>query len=70
MLKTFVKVIAGLMLLLVIAPVAIIAVPTGIVTVELADARRRAMTTQVCPECAAEDHDQDAKYCKHCGAQL
>ena len=49
----------------------IIAVPTGIVTVELAQAaRRRDITTQSCPSCSAQGHDPDALYCKYCGAKL
>jgi len=48
----------------------IIAVPTGIVTVELAQARRAAVSTPSCPQCAAEGHDPDARFCKHCGALL
>ena len=48
----------------------IIAVPTGIVTVELSHAFKRPMTTQSCPTCSAEGHDSDAAYCKYCGAKL
>lgn len=48
----------------------IIAVPTGIVTVELAGAHARRVTTQACPECSSEGHDADARFCKHCGAKL
>lgn len=48
----------------------IIAVPTGIVTVEMARVARDSTCTQVCPECSAEDHESDARYCKHCGARL
>ena len=48
----------------------IIAVPTGIVTVELGQAYRKEISTQACPECSAEGHDQDAKFCKFCGSQL
>jgi voltage-gated potassium channel len=48
----------------------IIAVPTGIVTVELAGVRRQQVSTQVCPQCAAEGHDPDASFCKHCGSRL
>ena len=49
----------------------IIAVPTGIVSVELAQAtRQKGMTRQSCPSCAAEGHDPDAVYCKYCGASL
>lgn len=48
----------------------IIAVPTGIVTVELAQAREGTISTQVCPQCSAEGHDSDARHCKVCGARL
>jgi voltage-gated potassium channel len=48
----------------------IIAVPTGIVTVELSQAHREQTSTQVCPDCSAEGHDKDAEYCKFCGAKL
>jgi voltage-gated potassium channel len=48
----------------------IIAVPTGIVTVELAQAFKRQISTQACPECSAEGHDVDAKHCKYCGSKL
>ncbi|HKP70654.1 MAG TPA: ion transporter [Pyrinomonadaceae bacterium] len=47
----------------------IIAVPTGIVTAELARAGKPA-STQVCPECHSEPHDIDAIHCKYCGATL
>ncbi|MBE0551523.1 MAG: ion transporter [Ignavibacterium sp.] len=49
---------------------AIIAVPTGIVTVEIAEASRKSLTTQVCPECLKEGHDKDAVHCKYCGVKL
>lgn len=48
----------------------IIAVPTGIVTVELANAARAQISTQACPVCGAEGHDVDARFCKRCGAPL
>ena len=47
----------------------IIAVPTGIVTVEVAAASRQ-ISTRACPECGAEGHDRDAEFCKHCGSSL
>ncbi len=47
----------------------IIAVPTGIVTVELSRTTK-AVSTQACPECSAEGHDADAVYCKYCGGRL
>ncbi len=48
----------------------IIAIPTGIVTVELAQTYKANVSTQVCPQCSAEGHDDDAAYCNHCGARL
>ena len=48
----------------------IIAVPTGIVTVEMTQAFGRKVSTQACPECSAEGHDVDARHCKFCGAVL
>jgi voltage-gated potassium channel len=48
---------------------AIIAVPTGIVTVELSRSHRK-ISTQVCPECHTQDHDADAVFCKYCASRL
>ena len=48
----------------------IIAVPTGIVTVEMNRLAVKKVTTQACPQCSAEGHDYDAKFCKICGAKL
>ena len=48
---------------------AIIAVPTGIVSVELARSSR-GVSRQACPGCGAEGHDEDATHCKYCGASL
>ena len=48
----------------------IIAVPTGIVTVELAQSFGKKISTQACMECSAEGHDNDAEFCKYCGARL
>jgi voltage-gated potassium channel len=48
----------------------IIAVPTGIVTLELSEASRRAMNTRTCPGCSAEGHTREATYCWHCGHHL
>lgn len=51
---------------------AIIAVPTGIVSAEIARTGMggKAMTTQVCPDCSREGHEADARHCKYCGASL
>jgi voltage-gated potassium channel len=49
----------------------IIAVPTGILTNEIAlQARRKEQKNEVCPGCGKEGHDRDAKYCKSCGTML
>ena len=47
----------------------IIAVPTGIVSVELSQASRP-VSTQACPACGRQGHDPDASHCKHCGTAL
>jgi voltage-gated potassium channel len=48
----------------------IIAVPTGIVSAEIARAPSRAVSAQACPRCSREGHDPDAAYCKFCGERL
>jgi voltage-gated potassium channel len=48
----------------------IIAVPTGIVSVELAGATGKKVTTRACPDCGAGGHDHNAVHCKFCGARL
>ena len=59
----------GLASLVMIMGYGIIAVPTGIVTAELARAVRPT-TTQVCEECHMSGHEPDAVHCKYCGAKL
>jgi voltage-gated potassium channel len=50
---------------------AIIAVPTGIVTVELTkSARTDQVKGQACPSCSVGGHDPDALHCKYCGHLL
>jgi voltage-gated potassium channel len=58
----------------------IIAVPTGIVTVEFAkhgksatgkdDGRYVHINTQACPSCSVEGHRDDARYCYKCGEPI
>jgi len=57
---------AGIMIL----GYSIIAIPTGIVSVELSQAFSRKVSTQACPQCGADGHDHDAAHCKFCGARL
>lgn len=50
----------------------IIAVPTGIISVEISKAVKsgRAMASKKCEGCGHSEHDSDATYCKICGARL
>ncbi|MFI5444890.1 ion transporter [Polaromonas sp. UC242_47] len=52
----------------------ILAVPTGIVTAEMAAQRQmqgsQAPTTRTCHECLTEGHGPDADFCFNCGARL
>ena len=49
----------------------ILAVPTGIVTLELQkSAAAKVPRAVTCPGCGRDGHDLDAKFCKGCGAAL
>ncbi|MCD6585311.1 MAG: ion transporter [Desulfobacteraceae bacterium] len=48
----------------------IIAVPTGIVTVELSQATKKTPNIRKCPACSTSDHASDAKFCRECGKKL
>jgi voltage-gated potassium channel len=49
----------------------ILAVPTGIVSAEMLDLKsKEKLTTQRCPHCLKEGHDNDALHCKYCGSKL
>ena len=48
----------------------IIAVPTGIVTSEFTKRKKEKLSTQGCPDCTAEGHEINARFCKDCGAEL
>lgn len=47
----------------------IIAVPTGIVSLELVRPNRE-IDGRACPTCGRDGHDMDAKFCKYCAASL
>lgn len=50
---------------------AVLAVPTGIVSVELfKSGSTNTPNTQACRYCGEEGHDHDADYCKYCGEAL
>jgi voltage-gated potassium channel len=61
------KLVASFMMML---GYAIIAVPTGIVTVELGRSRKRTVSAQACPKCGVDGHDSDARYCRLCASRL
>lgn len=60
----------ALAVLLMILGYGIIAVPTGIVSVEIAQASRQEVSTQICQHCHAEGHEPDAVFCRYCGTRL
>lgn len=60
----------GLASVVMILGYAILAVPTGIVTVEMVHASSSRKSSQSCPSCCAEGHDIDAVHCKFCGSRL
>ncbi|MEX2182512.1 MAG: ion transporter [Gemmatimonadaceae bacterium] len=55
--------------LLMVVGYGIIAVPTGIVTMELQKSKRTSRMV-TCGTCGRDRHDLDAKHCKECGAEL
>lgn len=56
--------------LLMITGYAIIAVPTGIVTVELGKAAGELPGPRTCDACGRGPHGADASYCRYCGSRL
>lgn len=48
----------------------IIAVPTGIFTAEIAQEMQRQRQHVCCQNCERTGHENDADYCRHCGAEL
>ncbi|EED32775.1 Ion transport protein [gamma proteobacterium NOR5-3] len=49
---------------------AIIAVPTGIFTANIIEKRQNKRTPLNCPQCSRAGHEDDARYCRHCGSYL
>ena len=47
----------------------LIAVPTGIITVEASTIKQKP-SPRTCVECGSENHDRDALFCKYCGERL
>jgi voltage-gated potassium channel len=66
-LTTFGKFIASFVMIM---GYGIIAVPTGIVTFEIATSIKAVREKRVCQQCGHGAHDVDANYCKSCGEKL
>lgn len=61
--------------ILILVGYSLIIVPTGFVSAEVIDAKKRRqrekkVTTIGCASCVTEGHDEDAVYCKYCGETL
>jgi voltage-gated potassium channel len=65
-LTTLGRILASLVMLI---GYGIIAVPTGIVTVEMVRSRDDISETP-CPSCQRTGHEEDAQFCKYCGSNL
>jgi len=61
------KFIAGFVMIL---GYGIIAVPTSIVTFEVATAAMNNQKKKSCKDCGTDHNDKDAKFCKECGSKL
>jgi voltage-gated potassium channel len=61
------QMLAGVVMLL---GYGIIAIPTGIVTVEIANVNRSPFSTPACPNCQKTGHEPGALYCNFCGTHL
>lgn len=48
----------------------IIAIPTGILTVEISQEMGRNKDLRRCSNCLKKGHENDAEYCDHCGSEL
>jgi len=48
----------------------IIAIPTGIVSAEIARGKDDRIRTRVCDQCSESEHHKDASYCQNCGNAL
>jgi voltage-gated potassium channel len=56
--------------LIMILGYSIIAVPTGIISAEIAKAGNVSFVEKKCEGCQADLHDSDALFCKYCGKSL
>jgi len=55
---------------LILVGYSLIIVPTGFVSAEIIESRRKKITSRSCSACISEGHDLDAIHCKYCGEKL
>ena len=60
----------GIAAMIMILGYALIIVPTGILSAELASRRVRPVSTKACKNCGAEGHEVGAEFCRRCGEAL
>ena len=48
----------------------LIIVPTGFISAEVIESKKKMLSARACASCVSEGHDRDAKYCKYCGGSL
>ncbi len=48
----------------------LIVVPTGFVSIAVTERMKKYSAIRSCAHCSADDHEDDAVYCKHCGRKL
>lgn len=48
----------------------LIIVPTGFISAEVIESKRKLLSARACASCVSEGHDSDAKFCKYCGDPL
>ena len=61
------KILASILMIL---GYGVLAVRTGIVSVELAQATKKSLSTRSCSNCSREGHQQKARFCYYCGNGL
>ncbi len=48
----------------------LIIVPTGFISAEVIESKKKLLSARSCASCVSEGHDRDAKFCKYCGEPL
>ena len=48
----------------------LIIVPTGFISAEVIESKKKMLSARACASCVREGHDRDAKFCKYCGDPL